>query len=307
MYCTVSKLDTMFNEEKNAFPVETLVNSLEEDLSTSPNVNKWSFNKDTLVIYNNKYWKGFFPVDQNFDAIRYFGGFWKRFYKEGDIVKGITHPYDIPSVYAPNLAQVQNIHRGLGEVIHLKYTSLEYSFFYDLLKIVDKDIVLGKAFLGIPPFSIQILTFSMSRRYDVNFMTEEDHETIYQLFAKAPNADEVFGKWNGKLVSDSTLTPVTQVFNYTRDNRGKLQMEYAFGGLLRGISKVVLTPEQMNMYDFTNWHDEVKIIKNDFMIGKWCSPWTQIPLNFNPSFLSVEHGPEGKNRFCLRFVLNRAQ
>ena len=50
MYCTVSKLDTLFNEEKNAYPVETLVNSPDEDLSGSPNENKWSFNKDTLVI-----------------------------------------------------------------------------------------------------------------------------------------------------------------------------------------------------------------------------------------------------------------
>jgi hypothetical protein len=81
-------------------------------------------------------------------------------------------------------------------------------------------------------------------------------------------------------------------------------MQYTFGGLLRGISRVVLTPEQMNMYDFTNWHDEVKLIKSDFMVGKWCSPWTQIPLTFGPSFLSAEKGPEG-SRFCLRFTLRR--
>ena len=36
------KLDTLFNEEKNAYPVETLVNSPDEDLSGSPNENKWS-------------------------------------------------------------------------------------------------------------------------------------------------------------------------------------------------------------------------------------------------------------------------
>ena len=42
------------------------------------------------------------------------------------------------------------------------------------------------------------------------------------------------------------------------------------------------------MYDFTNWHDEVKIVKDEFMVGKWCSPWTSIPLDFGPSFLSVD-------------------
>jgi hypothetical protein len=104
----------------------------------------------------------------------------------------------------------------------------------------------------VPPFSIQILNFSMSRNYSVDFMTEGDHQIIYKQYDKAPIANEVIGQWEGKLVSDSALTPITQEFNYTKDNTGKLQMQYTFGGLLRGISKVVLTPEQMNMYDFTN-------------------------------------------------------
>jgi hypothetical protein len=302
MYCTVKKLDTLFNEARNEHPIEILINAADDN---SASENKWSFDKNMLMIYNNKYWKGFFPIDQDFDAIRYFGGFWKRFYKEDDgVIKGVTHPYEVPSVFAPNLPQIQDNHRGLGQVIYLKYTSPEYSLFYDLLKTVDKDVVLGKAFLGVPPFSIQILNFSMSRNYSVEFMTEEDHETIYQEYSKAPTANEVIGRWEGKLVSDSALTPVTQEFNYTKDNTGKLQMQYTFGGLLRGISKVVLTPEQMNMYDFTNWHDEVKLIKSDFMVGKWCSPWTQIPLTFGPSFLSIEKGPEA-SRFCLRFTLRR--
>jgi hypothetical protein len=133
-------------------------------------------------------------------------------------------------------------------------------------------------------------------------MTEEDHQTIYHEYGKAPSESDVIGHWNGRLVSDSSLTPVTQEFNYTKDNVGKLQMQYTFGGLLRGISKVALTSEQMNMYDFTNWHDEVKIVTNDFMLGKWCSPWTQIPLIFGPSFLSLEEGPEGR-RLYLRFTL----
>ena len=301
MYCAVKKLDTFFNETKNQYPIETLINAADDG---SISKNNWSFDKNSLLIYNNKYWKGFFPIDQNFDAIRYFGGFWKRFYKEDGIIKGVTHPYEVPSVFAPNLPQLQDNHKRLGQVIYLKYTSPEYSLFYDLLKIVDKDVVLGKAFLGVAPFSIQILNFSMSRNYSVNFMTEEDHQIIYRDHSRAPSANEVIGRWDGKLVSDSSLTPITQEFNYTKDNIGKLQMRYTFGGLLRGISKVVLTPEQMNMYDFTSWHDEVEIVKDDFMVGKWCSPWTKIPLTFGPSFLSVENGPEG-SRFCLRFILNR--
>lgn len=34
--------------------------------------------------------------------------------------------------------------------------------------------------------------------------------------------------------------------------------------------------------------DEAKIVKNDLMIGKRCSPGTKIPLTFDTSFLRVE-------------------
>ena len=165
-------------------------------------------------------------------------------------------------------------------------------------------MVLGKAFLGVPPSGTPILTFSMSRKYNVDFMTEKDHQTIYEKHSFVPSPDQVIGTWSGRLVSDSSLTPLIQVFTYTRDNLGKLQMEYTFGGLLRGISKVVLTSEELKMYDYTNWHDEVKMVSDNFMVGKWCSPWTSIPLKFGPSFLSVETSSEG-SRFCLRFTLKR--
>jgi choline dehydrogenase-like flavoprotein len=321
MYCSRERLETMFNSAKNEMPVETLINSGDYASSSMtsgniaatsktvssmpPKADEWSFNGNTLMIRNNRYWKGFFPIDQDLTLIRYFGGFWKRFYKEGQILKGITHPFDAPLVYAPNLPQLQN-YPGYGQVVLLKYTSPEFTLFYDLLKIVDKDTVLGKAFFGSPPFGNQILTFSMTRKYHADFMTEEDHEIIYDHHAQAPKDTEVIGRWTGRMVSDSALTPTVQVFTYTKDSIGKLQMQYVFGGLLRGISRVSLTPEQMNMYDFTNWHDEVKIVKDDFMVGKWCSPWSEIPLNFAPSFLSVEsEEPKGRSRLCLRFTLKR--
>jgi choline dehydrogenase-like flavoprotein len=321
MYCSRERLETMFSNAKNELPIETLINANERKpsatmddntLATSsttssklPEEDEWSFDNKTLQIRNNLYWKGFFPTDQDATLIRYFGGFWKRFYKEGQILKGITHPFDAPLVFAPNLPQLQN-YPGFGEVVLLKYTSPEFSLFYDLLKIIDQDTVLGKAFFGSPPFGNQILTFSMARKYYADFMTEEDHEIIYDHYAGAPKDSEVIGMWSGKLVSDSALTPTVQVFTYTKDNIRKLQMQYVFGGLLRGISRVTLTPEQMNMYDFTNWHDEVKIVSDDFMVGKWCSPWTEIPLNFAPSFLSSENDePKGRSRLCLRFTLRR--
>ncbi len=300
MYCGASRLEAMFNREKDTLPVENLVNALDEN----PSPASWSFDKDTLMIYNDNHWKGFFPIDQDVAtiAVRYFGGFWKRFFRKDGMLKGVTHPYDAP-VYADNIPEPMD-HPRYGKVIHLKYTGPEFSMFYDLLKVIDKDTILGKAFFGVPPLGNQVLVFSMSRKYRADFMTETDHEKIYSEHGKAPQMDEVLGRWTGKLVSDSALTPHVQTFTYTKDNFGALQMQYVFGGLMAGISRVELTREQMNMYDWTNWHDEVKMVTRDFMVGKWCSPPVQIPLNFGPSFLDVEN-VAGGTRFCLRFVLKR--
>ena len=308
MYCSSRSLDSMFNQISNACPVETIVNGDKTIHSyNKPNSTKeriWSFDKRRLMINNNRYWKGFFPTDQDFSLIRYFGGFYKQFYDENGSIKGITHPYELPNVFANNLVELRDF-PGLGQVIYLRYTNPLYSLFYDLLKIVDLDNIIGKAFIGTPPYGKHILTFSMSRRYHVDFMTEQDHETIYEYHTRAPSPDELIGRWVGRLVCDSAVTPVVQVFTYTYDMFGKLRMNYVFGNLLRGVSRVILTPQQMNMYDYTNWHDEVKMVKEDFMVGKWCAPWTDIPLNFTPGFLSTDIGKNGKKRLCLRFTLKR--
>lgn len=308
MYCSSRSLDSMFNQLSNACPLETIVNGDKaihrhnNAITTTERI--WSFDKNKLMIYNNKYWKGFFPTDRDFSSIRYLGGFYKQFYKENGRIEGVTRPYELPNVFANNLVELRDF-PGFGQVIYLRYTSPLYSLFYDLLKMVDRDTIIGKAFIGIPPHGKHILTFSMSRRYHVDFMTEQDHETIYDYHARAPSPNELIGRWVGRLVSDSAVTPVVQVFTFTYDIVGKLRMNYVFGDLLKGVSRVILTPQQMNMFDYTDWHDEVRIVKEDFMVGKWCAPWAEIPLNFSPSFLSTDIGKNGKKRLCVRFTLKR--
>lgn len=219
------------------------------------------------MIYNNNYWKGFFPNDPNIAtlAMKYMRGFWKRFFRKEGEVRGITHPYDAP-VFADNIAQIM-FHPRYGEVVHLKYTGPEHSSFYYLIKIVDTDTILGKAFFGTPPGGTQMV-FSMCRRYSADFMAEEDHEKISVDHGRAPAVDEAIGRWTGRLVSDSALSPQAFTFSYTKDNFGKLQMQYIFAGILSGMSRVEMNVERMLMFDYTNWTDEVKIVTQDFMIGK---------------------------------------
>ena len=109
MYCSSDRLETMFNQASNLHPIEILLNA-EENQEDGNSEQKWAFDKKNLMIYNNKYWRGFFPTDQTLTAIRYLGGFWKRFFKNENKIKGITHAYEIP-IDADNIPELRKFAR----------------------------------------------------------------------------------------------------------------------------------------------------------------------------------------------------
>lgn len=301
MYCPTKSLDDMYEIKDTELSSEALVNSSSMDVKDGEN---WTFDVDTLTIRNNRYWKGFFAKDHDLinTVETYAGGFWKRFEKEGSSVKGTTHPYETP-VFARNEAIVTE-YPGIGKVILLKYLDPPYDRFYDLLKIVDQDTILGKAFAArAPPRGEHILTFSMSKKYTVDFMTQEDFKVIFSKKARKPDAKEVLGIWEGKLISDSTLSPVQFRFRYYID-QGELKCKYIFGGFLPGTSTTRFSEKDLLMFDFTGqlFHDQIRIVRKDVMVGKYCSMESPIfkALGRSAGFIMKDN-----DRECLPYLLRR--
>ncbi len=301
MYCSVNRLDEMFEISDNMQSNDVLINSPNMEIVDGDN---WSFDASTLTIWNNRYWKGFFAIDHDLTntALVYAGGFWKRFWKEGSSVKGETHPYE-SSIFSANEA-IQTEYPGFGKVILLKYRDPPYNTFYDLLKIIDNDTLLGKAFaVRGPPRGEHILTFSMSRKYSAEFMTQDDFKIIFSKKATKPGIDEVLGIWEGKLVSDSTLSEVLFRFRYYKE-QGELKCKYIFGGIMPGTSDVKFTEEMMLMFDLTGqlFHDEIRMVRKDFMVGRYCtmdSPIFKL-LKKAPGFIMKD-----EDRVCLPYILRR--
>ncbi len=289
MYCSSKRLEEMYEVTDTALPSQALANSDKAEIVDGEN---WSFDKDNLMIWNNRYWKGMFANDRDpiTAAILYTGGFWKRFSKTGNIIAGVTHPYEMP-VFAKN-EPIDIEYPGFGKVIHLKYLEPAFERFHDLLKFVDKDTILGKAFAGRdPPRGEQLLTFSMTRRYSVDFMTQDDFRTIFSTKARRPDEDEVLGKWEGRLISDSAHSPVMFRFRYYND-QGQLKCDYNFAGAIPGTSTIKFTPQTMLMFDFTGqlFHDEIRMVRKDFMVGRYRTMGSPIfkLLDRAPSFLMKE-------------------
>lgn len=301
MYCLTSSLSEMFESEQTHYGTEVLVNSTSEKADST----NWSFDPLGMMITNNSHWKGIFPrnLDISNTLVLYFGGFWKRFTKAGQAITGITHPYEV-GVFAKNTPSEKQI-EGFGKVILLEYVDPPYNQFYDVLKIVDKDTILGKAFFGTPSQGKELMSFSMSRKYPFEFMDEEDHEMLYNRMKK-PGLDSMVGIWEGQIVSDSAWTQPVFRFRYYFDNNKKLKNDYLFGGTLAGTAIVEEKEDHLEMYDATeNFHDELRQVNENIIIGKYYYSSPDYVFNWLPEGLSFIHVDESRPSIYLPYVLKR--
>lgn len=312
MYCLKSNLSTLFDSIETQFDSQMLTNSSndkanEEQEEGGGEETKWKFDSETLTIFNNYRWKGIFPRDtdiQNTLAL-YFGGFWKRFTKdESGGVIGTTHPFEVP-IFARNKASDEKLD-GFGKVILLQYQDIPYNLFYDVLKIVDENTILCKAFVGLPGSGREVLTFSLARKYPFEFMTQEDHEILYSKAKKPSSLDRMVGIWEGQLVLDSIWSDTVFRFRYYFDKDKKtLKNEYLFGGTLAGTAKVSEKEDHLEMQDATGvFHDQIRMINDNIMIGKYYSE----PINlfrWLPTGLNFLHIDTSRPSIYLPYVLKR--
>lgn len=214
MYCTREGLARLYKESKSQFPAQTLINSPHLNIIDNEN---WAFDPASMTIWNDRYWKGFYPADYDFTNIilMYGFGFYKRFWPDKDDkgqirsqkVKGETHPFNT-SIHAANQATDIDLPER-GKAVYIKYSDFPFNNFDDLLKIVDKDTVLGEAFVSMrsPGRGIPTFHFVLSRRYSTDFMTQADCRYIFQFKAKDVAGEDVLGEWDLKLVSNAAHSP----------------------------------------------------------------------------------------------------
>jgi len=115
----------------------------------------------------------------------------------------------------------------------------------------------------------------MSRAYDVNFMTEDDLITLFndEKLSHKPTESEIKGTWEGMLVSDSAVTPRTQIFYFDYED-GQIDMRYSFANMLQGRSDVNIKDRLVRLDDRTPFHDEIRMVTPNFLVGRWITQWT---------------------------------
>ena len=342
--CMSETMGEMFAvHEHNSELFSKLENSESNQIIPGQN---WNFDRNNLIIHNNIYWKGFYGRNSDImtTGLKTFGGFYKRFRKlDSESFSGVTKPFNVP-VFAKSLAKEKEL-AGHGKIIHLEYRDAPYNQAYDILKMVDENNILGKAFMGNFGTGQLLFDFSMSKKYHVNFMGEDDLSTLFYRdeYSHTPTKDEMVGMWEGFLVSDSFVTPRSQIFNFNYDGSGEYNMHYNFANLLQGFSEVSANNDLFRFDDFTPFHDELRMIRPDFVVGKWVTNWSmltssqfsidelrnlinegasnfqildsiykifnirlpRLPEEIGISFLNVENDPQKGFRLGLSYILRR--
>jgi hypothetical protein len=296
------------------------------------------FDFEQRRVFRDSFWKGSFAKDSllggeeqlrnaalGSDAERlgriYTGGsFWKRFDSiENGVAAGHVVNYELAAL--PGHSEMREVmypddnrryFRQGDRILLMTYLNQPYRIVYDTIKVIDENNAIGVMHLGEFPNGVEFATFVMARHnYPFEKMSVDDHTLIFSdPRTKVPELDQLEGEWEGYVVfitrPSTTLlnqvNPVAFRLSFRKAPDGKVEGRYRLG-LLSGDVEVAQTPEFVQLMDFTMFHDEIRMIDADTLIGKWVSP------ELNPDLLGGLRPwlePLG-DRFALRYILRRAQ
>ncbi len=297
-------LERIFNRIQTG-SIETMVNS-----------GKIVADTDQGLIRNDIAWKGVFPRGHvlNHLSTAFHASFKKRFTKreDGKFV-GVTSDSD-ERINANNTLEEINITTRTGTLdpgkyILLRYTDPQWRGFYDIFKVINDDLLIGRVYLGDYPRGHRLFTFPMVRSYGLDNMTVADHRTIWDK-ASLPTKAQLDGLWEMRMVSNANNTGVVAYLKFDHKPDGRLEARYQFLGLIEGLSEPSFGQDHFRLDDFTPFHDEIRFVNKDLLVGKYFTDARPalFPI-FGPDSLGVFHREkeaDGKVRFGFYYSLKRS-
>jgi hypothetical protein len=281
------------------------------------NTGKLDYDTGRGVILNDTVWKGFFPRGHILNRIStaFFASFKKRFSKTPDgKYLGVTSDSDERIIANNTLEEVTITKRDgtlePGKYILLRYTSPPWEIFYDVFKVISDDLLIGRVYLGEFPRGVRVFTFPMTHTYGLDNMTVADHEAIYSQ-AAVPTKDQVNGLWEMRMISNAYNTGTVAYLKFDHKPDGRLEARYQFLGLLEGMSEPVFGKDHFQLNDFTPFHDEIRFVNKDLLIGKYTTATPPGLMHlFGPNSLGLFHqekAADGSSRFSFFYSLLRSK
>lgn len=265
----------------------------------------------TQTIRNDRCWKGFFPKGHVLNAMSsaIFTGFRKEFHKQDGKYAGLTSDTD-GRIRARNSLEEVDAGRDTGTLepgryILLRYLDPPWQGFYDIFKIINDDLLIGRVYLGKYPNGTRLFTFPMSRRYAFGDMTVDDHAALFAA-GSSPTAAELDGVWRMDVISNANHAGGVAYLQFRNLPGGRFEARYELMGLMEGLVTPAFLKDHFQLNDFTPFHDEIRKVTGDFLVGKYV---TALPAAISPlvdnSSLGLFHTETGGG-FGFYYTLTRA-
>jgi len=264
------------------------------------------------TIRNDRYWKGFFPKEHVLNAMSsaIFTGFKKEFHKDGSKYTGLTSDTDGRITAHNSLEAISVAHQTgtleAGQYILLRYLDLPWTGFYDILKVINEDLIIGRVYLGDYPNGARVLTFSMARRYSLARMTVDDHQQLYDAGA-VPSAADLNGVWRMDIISNNNQLGSAAFLKFDAKPDGTLQANFQLMGLMEGLIIPSFMQDHFQLNDFTTFHDEIRKVDTDLLVGKYV---TALPPGLSSLLgggaMGIFHNEPGSSQFGFYYALSRA-
>ena len=246
------------------------------------------------TIRNDQYWKGFFPQGSVLNTLSstLFTGFKKQFQKDGDHYTGITSDTD-DHIHARNSLEEINLTKPsgtleAGKYILLKYLDAPWTGFYDIFKVINQDLLIGRVYLGTYPNGIRQFTFPMTRRYSFEQMTANDHQALFAAGA-APSAQDLEGVWRMDVISNANHAGGIAYLSFDAKPDGRLECNYLLMGLMEGLVLPSFVQDHFQLNDFTTFHDEIRKVADGLLVGKYITGVPASVSSLLPSTLGLFH------------------
>jgi cholesterol oxidase len=263
-------------------------------------------------VFNDVYWKGFFPKGYILTplSVTLFTGFKKKFSKDGNKYIGLTSSTDGLIPARNSLEEVTIDHQSgtlePGKYILLRYLDTPWTGFYDIFKLINNDLMIGRAYMGDFPNGMRLFTFPMTRRYSFNEMTVTDHEALFAAGA-VPTKQDLNGAWRMDVVSNNNHLGAAAYLQFDLQPDGRLEARYQLMGLLEGLVLPSFVQDHFQLNDFTPFHDEIRKVDGKFLVGRYLTgSLPGVAALFQGRDLGILHNPPGSQDFGFYYTLTKA-
>ncbi len=264
------------------------------------------------TIHNDRYWKGFFPAGNVLNAMSsaLFTGFKKEFHFENGRYTGITSDTD-GRIHARNSLEEIEVKHGDGGTLEpgkymlLRYLDPPWQGFYDIFKIINHDLLIGRVYLGEYPNGSRVFTFPMARTYGFDHMTVDDHAALFAA-GSVPTPAELDGAWRMDAISNANEAAGVAYLGFTTKPDGGFEARYQLMGLMEGLVLPTFLADHFQLNDFTPFHDEIRRVSGDLLVGKYMTSLPPVISNLlGTQNLGLFHS-QADGKFGMYYVLTRA-